>query len=267
MILALIFVFFSPFQAEARTADCSLKDKTFSVEDLTLPDKKDHSKVKQEIFIQSPKRKHSIVKDGKGNFGFIQGGDNSICTGTAAYILNETTVAILIGHSDIPFPDRLMMIVYDTKADRILKTEKDLGTFSKIDVHPEGFIFSRMIPRSNASTKKMKSPLTEREMLAVDKDLGAYQLVRMQKQKLTREFDPAISWDKTDWRKFFKDDKDFLEATGWDKKKRTFKNIVVYEASHYSRKESDTEEICIQLVEKRDSKLDAKKWRCIRERN
>lgn len=256
---------FTASQAEARSADCSLKDKSFSIENNSLPDKKDRSKITQNLLIKSAQKQTVILKNGNGEVGFINGGDNSVCTGTAAYILNDSTVALLFGRSNPPYPDKLMMVVYDAKADRVLKIEKDLGTFSRVDAHQEGFFFSTMIPRPHPIAKNMKSPLTEREMTALDEDFGAFQVVKMQKKKLVREFDPLISWDKSDWRRFFKDEKDFLEGSGWDKTKKTFKYPVVYKAEYKAQKTGETSETCIQLAEKRDSKLDPKKWRCTKD--
>jgi hypothetical protein len=102
-------------------------------------------------------------------------------------------------------------------------------------------------------------------MAASDEDLKAIKVVTYEKGKVKIAYDPDMSFEQSPWKAFFKDKADYLKTTGWNGKK--FKNEVVYKASHFDRKESDMEEICINLTNKRGGKWANKQWRCAEEKH
>lgn len=91
-----------------------------------------------------------------------------------------------------------------------------------------------MIPRSDIEQLEMTSPLGIK-MIAKDKDLEALQTVTLNKNRLKIRFDPKLSYERSHWKKFFKNQSDYLKAAGWDSSQQSFKNVVVYEAIHGGR--------------------------------
>lgn len=266
MIAPFLLSVLSQGTAFAAAADCAVKDKAFSVEFSLVPDKANREKIKQNVFIKADKKEISIIKDGPGNIQALDGGQMSACTGTAAYILDDQTIAILFAKSDPPFPSRLMMVVYDAKAEKILKIEKDLGAMAKVESANEGFVFSTKFRRTDIDTLQMKSPVSGKAMPAHDEDLEVYQHVYMKKKKLIREFDPETSFDQSEWKRFFKNQEEYLSATGWDAKKKVFKYKMVYKASDSKGKEADGDEICIGFAEKRSQPIYRNKWYCSKDK-
>jgi hypothetical protein len=215
------------------------------------------------------KSKHTVALEPltdpyPGDFNFIPAKGNSTCNGTQGFQLSKTAIAVLYSKDNRPFQDLFQVAVWDSKADKI-SDKRELGAVEELFEVKGGFAFSSIIPRSDADQVKMTSA-TGREMSATDKDLNALEVVTLNGNKLKIEFDPKLSYAKSKWKKFFKDQEDYLKSSGWDAKKKTFKNIVVYEASYFNRKESDILETCIALTDQRGGEFESSGWRCLKEK-
>ena len=219
------------------------------------------------VFLKS-KKAHIIeplTKPYPGDFSFVPAKENSTCIETQGFELNNNVMAILYSKDNRPFQELYQVAVWNTKTDKIID-KRDLGAVTEYFKTENGFAFSTMIPRSDADEFKMTSS-SGREMTAIDKDLGALQTATLDKNKLKIEYDPKLSYERSNWKKFFKNQEEYLNTAGWDSKKKNFKNIVVYKASYPDRKEKDTLESCIAFTEKRDREFDRSKWKCLNEKS
>ncbi len=222
------------------------------------------------VFIKSlrdskPQIVEPLTQPYAGEFSYTKQIEASICDKTQGYKLSGSILAILYVKDDRPLQDLTRLVVYDAHAKKILE-KKELGAVSKMMPLKTGFAFSMMAQRSDAHPIEMRSS-AGRKMSAVDQDLGAFQSVRFEDGKLKIEFDPELSFEKSRWKKYFKNQSDYFKSAGWDPKNRTFKNTVVYEASHFDRKESDFLESCMVMTDRRGGKIEHDQWKCLKEKH
>lgn len=218
------------------------------------------------LFLKS-KKVHSIeplANPYPGDFSFTKVKDHSACADTQSFELNKSTIAILYSKDNRPFQDLVRIVVWDAETDKIID-KRELGVADEYFKVANGFAYSKVIPRSDVDSREMISD-SGRRMTATDKDLNAFQTVVLNGNQLKMEFDPQLSFARSKWKKFFKDQDEYLKFTGWDPKAKTFKNLVVYEASYFNRKESDILESCIAFTDQRGGGFGRSKWKCLKEK-
>lgn len=203
-----------------------------------------------------------------GDFLFLSPEDSSLCDKTQAYDLGNGLVALFYLQDNRPFQDLYHVIFYNYKADRVLE-QKNLGAVSQLFALKDGFAYSVLKPRSDVDSVEMTSTFGTK-MKAVDKDLNALHVVKARKGKsefkILDTIDPKLSFEKNEWKFFFKNKADFLKAAGWNSKEQKFKNETVYEASQLDPQQTGQREICIALTDKRGGTLNARDWRCRKEK-
>ncbi len=71
------------------------------------------------------------------------------------------------------------------------------------------------------------------------------------------ELQPKVSYEKLAFKKYFKDENDFLTMTGWDAKAKKFSNNVLYVAVNHKSKKK-----CILMMDKKTKITGSEPWRC-----
>ena len=203
-----------------------------------------------------------LAKPYPNDFSFVPVKESSSCTDTQGFELNENSIAILYTLDNRPFQDLHQVVVWDAKLEKILE-KRELGAVVEYFKIKNGFAFSKMIPRSDGEEIAMVSS-SGRKMTATDKDLNAFQTVTLNGNKLKVEFDPSLSYERSPWKKFFKNQNEFLKAAGWNSKKKTFQNIIVYEATSLNQQEGNESESCIAFADKRGGKFAPSAWKCLK---
>lgn len=218
------------------------------------------------VYLQAsrPHNLEAINKEEPGEFSFINFSEKSLCADTPAFNLGHDVLAILYAKNNMPFQDIYRVALWNTKTDKIIH-KRSLGTVSKLFPIKGGFAFATLLPRSDADQISMTSD-SGRKMQATDKDLNALQIFRLEGETAAIAFDPDLSYKKSEWKKFFKNKEEYLKDAGWDEKRKRFKNVVVYEASHFNRQESDIQETCISLTSERGGNFENPKWHCVQEK-
>ncbi|MBK7845793.1 MAG: hypothetical protein IPJ71_19325 [Bdellovibrionales bacterium] len=218
------------------------------------------------VFIKSPKPQivESLSDPYPGDFSFVKPNEGSICDKTQGYELNNGIVAILYSKDNRPFKELYQVVVFNTHTNKILD-KKEIGAVTQLLSAKNGFAFATMIPRSDVDQINMTSN-TGQKMSAFDKDLEAVESIKLENDKLKVEFDPNLSFENSNWKKYFKNKDDYLKTAGWSPEKKDFSNSVVYEASYFNRNESDIQESCIVMVKKRGDPIQTSMWRCLREK-
>jgi hypothetical protein len=184
--------------------------------------------------------------------------DPPLCDKTAAFALGGKYVAVIYKADGRPFQDILHLAVYDPATDKVIETKK-LGPLGQVIAAPGGFAFTNVVARSDLDTIKHKSPWGK-ILSGGDDDLEAYRHVSLDGDKIKIEFDPEFSFEKSKWKEMYDKKEDYLSDAGWDPKTATFRNLVVYKTSYFSRKESPEEQICIGMTTARQAGI--AKWRC-----
>lgn len=205
------------------------------------------------------------MKPYPGDFNFVKKTDTpSICDKTLAFDLGHKVWAILYTKDHRPFQELYQVIVFDLAHEKVL-LQSNLGAVQAIEKYKNGFLYSVMIPRSDVSEKEMQLP-SGRKVSARDMDLKAIHIMQFSKNQANHSIDPDVSYERSEWKKYFKDKADYLMAADWDAKKNKFKKEIVYEAKYFNRDESDIKESCIVLVENRNTKVTETEWRCLKEK-
>lgn len=205
------------------------------------------------------------MKPYPGDFSFVKKTDTtSICDKTLAFDLSNKVWAILYTKDHRPFQELYQMVVFDLAHEKVL-LKNNLGAVQAIEKYKDGFLYSVMIPRSDVSEKEMQLP-SGRKVHARDMDLKAIHIMQFSKNQAKLSVDPDVSYDRSEWKKYFKDKADYLKAADWDAGKNKFKKEIVYEAKYYNRDESDIKESCIVLVANRNTKVTESEWRCLKEK-
>lgn len=200
-----------------------------------------------------------------GDFKFIKPEAESLCDKTQGYAMGENLIGILYAHDNRPFQDLYEVAVWNLESDTFLGMLQ-LGAVSHLLKVKNGFAFSKMAQRSDVDSLEMTSTFG-RKMTATDKDLNAFNVVSVVGSHLEIQNDPDLSYENSEWKKYFKDKEEYLRASGWDSSKKKFKKQIVYEASYFNRSESDIQELCIAMTDKRGGNIEKSDWRCLKEKH
>lgn len=210
---------------------------------------------------------HLIQMLGEPNpsdYFFLKPNEKSLCDKTQGFDMGQGRTAIFYLEDNRPFQDVYHVIIYNYKTDRVLENKK-LGTVSNLISMKDQFAYSLLTARSDAQSVQMTSP-SGQKLTATDEDLNAFRVVKVENEKVKDEFDPNLSYEKNKWKKYFKSKAEFLKAAGWDKANKKFKNEVVYEATQAADPGITLRETCVVFLEKRDSPIAPKDWRCRKEK-
>lgn len=255
----------NPAKHPFASSSCKFKDKAFEVklESAFAPnDPGNDSEGAQFISIngkEAEKRGGKHMADGA--FTFLEPEEGSLCDKTKAYAVGDKFVAVLYQEDNRPFQNLLHAAFYDPAANKIVKVERKLGAINEVIATKDGFAFSNAVERSDADSIERQSPWGK-TLWGSDKDLGALQRVRLEKGKIKIAFDPDLSFEHSLWKDFYQKKEDYLADAGWNPKTRKFRNVVVYDLTHFNRKESSEEQKCIGMTHKTQAGVAENKWRC-----
>lgn len=221
-----------------------------SIESKTEMDQKKYG----EYVFYSTDLNHKIMplnQDGLGNYRLFQG-PGSICSKSLAFRLTKDLVAILFQRENSPKEDQLSIQVFNTKS---FIPEKSIDSDYLVEeVVPikEGFAFKTSFDREGVEMGKMKMG----EIDYIYQDRSFHYWVHFTQAGF--RISPTLSFQSFEFKSLFKDEKDFLSASGWDQKGSRFsKNILFVAVNHELKKE------CILLTESKMKPTGAETgWRC-----
>jgi hypothetical protein len=179
-------------------------------------------------------------------------GESSICSKSLAFRIDKNIVAILFLKENRPQRDKLTIQLFNTASftpEKVLETDYMTDEASQFE---DGFVFNSFIDRLKLEMGKIQ--IETIDYTYQDRDFPIW----MKYNKNGFEINPTITYNKFAYKHFFKDEADFLETSGWDKKGKTFKNTILFMAINYAKKKE-----CLLLSESKVKMTGAEPgWRC-----
>lgn len=205
------------------------------------------------VFYYNKKRPYLLPLnvDRLNNYRFFPGRETS-CSKTLGYQLEKDKVAILFLKENRPFMDKLSLQIFDAStlaAGDVIDSE---FSADKTEATTGGFIFRTYAERQNLQMGSIK--IQDIEYFFQDRDFSYW----MKYGPAGFEISTTESFKHSPWKKFFKDEQDFLTATGWDSSNKKFNNSVLFVAINHQHKKE-----CIVLVPPKTKITGPEQWRCL----
>ena len=186
-------------------------------------------------------------------YRFYRPSPDSSCAKSLGFPLEGDKFAILIGEENKPHGEKLIIQLFDFKTMRPLENIVTNMLVEKAFARPGGFIFKSFLERTDMDMGHVQ----------FGKDKFTYQdrvyPVWMKYSLKGFEIDPVTTFEKLPWRKYFKDQSDFYQASAWDPEKKVFKKPIVYFAVKHSANKK-----CVLFMDMNKKRLtSAENWRCI----
>lgn len=178
-------------------------------------------------------------------------GQGSLCSKSLAFPVGEK-IAVLLLKENRPFEDKLSIQLFDQKSgepDAFVETDY---LTDKAELAPDGFVFRNYVEKS-LNPEFGKVTIAGNSFVYQDRGFSFW----MKYSVKGFEAVPSVSYQKFNWMKLYKDEKDFLEASGWDDSTQTFKNKLVYLAVNHKLKKE-----CVLLIDKKIKPDGSENWRC-----
>lgn len=159
-------------------------------------------------------------------------GRNTLCTKSYGYALAKDKVAVLFLKENRPFMDKLAIQVVNPetlKGEEVIETDFRSDKTEKIE---GGFLFRTYEERNGLEMGKVK--LQDVEYTFQDRDFSYWMKYTLK----GFEISGPVSYQYFQWKNYFKDEKDFFTASGWNDTEKKFSNSVLYVAvNHKIKKE------------------------------
>lgn len=205
------------------------------------------------IFFYNKKLPHLLPlnTDKLNNYRFFPGRD-TVCSKSLGYMLDKDKMAILFLKENRPFMDKLSVQIFDATsliAGEVHDTEFQTD---KTELTSGGFIFRTYADRQGLEMGSVK--IQDIEYFFQDRDFPYW----MKYTSAGFEIDRAASFSHSPWKKYFKDEQDYLTASGWDESAKKFVNSVLYVAVNHQHKKE-----CLLLMPSRTKISGSETWRCL----
>lgn len=193
----------------------------------------------------------SIGEDKMHSYRLFKG-QNSACSKSLGYLVGKDQLAVLFLKENSPKHDKLIIQYFDVNTTRPVKLLETDYPVDKTEMIAEGFAFRVTGDRQDLEMGKVT--ISSHAFTYQDRDFDVW----MTHTPSGPEYSGTLSYQKSPWKNFFKNENDFLIATGWDAKEKKFSNVHLYLAVNHKLKNQ-----CIYLAkEKTKFKDNEPGWRC-----
>lgn len=197
--------------------------------------------------------KHVMIPDADGRSGYFRffKGENGLCSKAASYDIDGGTFALLLLKSNRPYKDKLVIQLFDTKKFKPLETFSTEYMADKTMFAPGGFTF-----RINSERMEIEMgvvTLEGKKFTYQDRDFQEW--MNFEKRKFS--INEKLTYQESPYKRFFKDEEDFLKTTGWSASDKKFSHRTLFLAVHHqSRRE------CLLVLPAPAKLTGAEDWRC-----
>ncbi len=164
-------------------------------------------------------------------------GKSDLCSKSLGYLIGKDKFALLFLRENRPDKDTLAFQIINTKTfepESIVETDYAADDTEKT---ADGFIFKTHEKREGLEMGKTK--IKDADYVFQDRNFPIW----MKYSLNGFEISGSVSFQKNHWKDYFKNENDFFETSGWDKKEKKFKNSVLYVAVNHKLKKE-----CILLT-------------------
>ncbi len=186
-----------------------------------------------------------------GRYKFFQG-KKSLCSKPMAVKLDLNTVAVLFQKENDPFKDKLIIQLYDFNSATAKEVIESQYLTSEVELLANGFIFKSVAEKIDREVGKVT--IAGHEYIYQDQDMNPWLSYTLKGFEIM----PSLTYHKSQWKSFFKDESDFFMFTGWNNTSKQFNNPYVYTAINHQLKKE-----CLLFYPTPQRKLDGTEfWRC-----
>lgn len=182
-------------------------------------------------------------------------GSGSLCSKSYGFLLDENTLAVLFLKENRPYKDKLSIQLFNLSnisPGAVVETNFLTDQAESVE---DGFIFRTFSERNDMDMGTVT--LFGEVFTYQDRDFRYWMKYNLKGFEIL----PKQSFLKSEWKDFFKDEKDFSTAAGWSKKEKAFKNQTLYVAVNHKLKKR-----CVLLADKRKKLTGSEEgWRCLME--
>lgn len=179
-------------------------------------------------------------------------GRDTLCSKSFGYQLDKDKLAVLFLKENRPFMDKLSLQIFDMNTTEPVAVVETEYTSDKTQVVSGGFIFRTYAERQGLEMGSVKIQGTE--YFFQDRDFPYW----MKYTNAGFETAVAESFTNSPWKKYFKDEQDYIATTGWDSAEKKFKNSVLYIAVNHKEKKE-----CLLLMPSKTKISGSETWRCL----
>jgi hypothetical protein len=203
------------------------------------------------FFREKDKAKLMDINDLRSDSYKLFAGENTLCTKSLAYVIDQNTIAVLLLKENRPFKEKLAIQFLDANTmapKQYLETEFVTDKASK---RPDGFAI-----RTWAES--------------LDKDMGKVKIADQDYIYQEREFPkwvgysikgfetlPQNTFENFPWKRFFTDEADFLTTTGWNATDKKFTKDLLYVAVNHKMQKR-----CVYVTNTKHKITGVEAWRC-----
>ena len=225
----------------------------------TLPDEEESLYGASEFWILSPKPSNIEIESSGLLFVRGQGG---ICGKWAGFNLPGNQIVVPIVKNNRPFGSKIGFIHYDMKKKALKEILEPLDEFDNESSKSLGAPLELVNNRIKIRFWKSRTDILattmkiEGEQAAIsERDFYYWKSVGLEKGNLRISTDNDLTWRKSEWKKFFKNQNEFEKAFGFNSLKE-FENFASVGYATLAKK------VCIQPTRDRKPK-ESNAWYCI----
>lgn len=178
-------------------------------------------------------------------------GVSPICSKSHGYKIDDSTIAVLLKKENRPFKDKLVIQMFNAVTMEPKETLETNYLTEKAKKIEGGFAFSSFTEMMNPEIGKVQ--INNETFIFQEKDFPVWIGYTSKGFELL----PDLTYDRSPWRKSFKEKKDFLEAAGWNEAEKKFTKQIVYLAINHKLKKK-----CLLLLEAKQKPVGNEAWIC-----
>lgn len=178
-------------------------------------------------------------------------GTSPNCSKSHGYMIDAKTMAVLFQKENKPFNDKLVIQFFDSTTmtpTTFLETNYPVERAFKTQ---DGFVFKTIPETFSPDFGKVK--IEGEDYLFQEKSFPVW--VKYSAAGFENSLEKTF--EKSPWKKLFKDPEDFIMTTGWNSTEKKFTKTIVYEAVNYKVKKK-----CLLVIEAKQKLAGTESWRC-----
>lgn len=191
-----------------------------------------------------------LNKERMDSYKFFKG-EGSLCSKSYAYQITDKSLAILFLKENGPFPGKLTLQLFNTDSSTPGEVVETNYLTDKVVNFKNGFAFPSLEEKLDVENGKVT--IEDTKYLYQNRSMTPW----MSYTAAGFVVEPTLSFTKSEWKRFFKDEKEFLETFEWNKEEKKFKKTVLYTAFNHGVKKK-----CILPVSNRQQLTGMEKWIC-----
>ena len=205
------------------------------------------------LVTDSKNKKIKILPIGQemvGHFHLFKG-EGSLCTKSFGFKTGKDEIAILFSKQNQPAIGRLLIQLFDYKKFEPKKFIEANYTADRAEASKTGFRFRTYLDQVSEEMGKVK--IKNVEYIYQDRPFPFWMEYASEQFTVL----PDLTFKRLPWRRFFKNEKEFLEIAGWSPAEKKFQTRIFYFAvSHATKKK------CLLVVKERLKPNGSEDWHC-----